>query len=60
MSADGHPPLYFIAAAGLAILLLLDIYGDGAEYTTIGALACGVVMFLARPGGPLGGGKGSA
>jgi hypothetical protein len=60
MSAGGHSPLYFAAAAGLAILLLLDIYGDGAEYTTIGALACGAVMFLARPGGPLGGGKSSA
>ena len=57
MSADGHSPLYFIAMAGLVILFLLDIYNEEPKYTTVGALVCGVVVFLARPGGPLGGGR---
>jgi hypothetical protein len=51
----GHSPIYWVALAGAGILILLDIYGDGAEWTTIGALALGVVAVLARPGGPLGG-----
>jgi hypothetical protein len=51
---QGHSPLYWVALAAAGILILLDIYGDGAEYTTIGALAFGALAVLARPGGPLG------
>ncbi len=57
---DHHSPLYWAALGIAGILILLDIYGDGAEYTTIGALVAGGVAVLARPGGPLGGRSTSA
>ena len=59
MNTGGHSPIYWIAMAGVVILLLLDIYNEDPKFTTVGALVCGVVAVLARPGGPLGGKAGS-
>lgn len=43
--------LYWVAILGAFVLLVIDIVGDGAAWTNIGALILVAIAVLLRPGG---------
>jgi hypothetical protein len=43
--------LYWVVITGALVLVVLDIFGDGAEWTNVGAIVLIVIAILLQPGG---------